>query len=89
MEGYLEQSMLKLFKQLEGQTISVGNAIDNKKFADESKRLAEKHEWLFHCTSDVALLSIIQNREFWLSNLKLVNDKEEVGRVDVPEYERT
>lgn len=51
--------------------------------------MAKEHEWLFHCTTDVALLSILKNRELWLSNLKIVNDKEEVARVDVPEYEKT
>lgn len=34
-------------------------------------------------------MSILNNREFWLTNLKLVNDKEEVERIDVPEYEKS
>ena len=65
------------------------NALNNLNFIRESKRLAEEHEWLYHCTTDVALISILKNKELWLSNLKLVNDAEEADRVDVPEYERT
>lgn len=89
MNENLKQNILQVVKQLEGQTISLDNALDNMRFIDESKRLAKEHEWLFHCTTDTALISILKNRELWLSNLKLVNDKEEIERVDVPEYEKT
>jgi len=36
-----------------------------------------------------ALLSIIKNKEFWLSNLKNVNDKEECKKIDVDEYKNS
>lgn len=88
MEKCLNQDIQQL-KKLEGQTIQVDNALNNLNFIRESKRLAEEHEWLYHCTTDVALISILKNKELWLSNLKLVNDAEEADRVDVPEYERT
>lgn len=82
-------NILNFIKRLEGKTISVGDALENLKFIEESRRMAGKYEWIFHCTTDTALLSILENNELWLSNLKLVNDKEEVARVDVPEYENT
>lgn len=63
------------------------NLKDNLQFIQKSKDLAKSHEWLYHCTSAKALKSILKNREFWLSNLKTVNDKEETKRIDVPEYE--
>ena len=89
MDKQLKTIILQKAKQFEGKTISVENALDNVKFIKKSKCLARKHEWLYHCTTDIALLSIIKNREVWLSNLKIVNDKEEVKKVDVPEYINT
>lgn len=89
MDLNVVNSILGFIKQLEGKTISVGNTLDNLKFIEESKRMAREHEWVFHCTTDISLLSILKNSELWLSNLKLVNDKQEVARVDVPEYEKT
>ncbi len=85
----MKYNILQTVKCLEGQTISLDNALDNMRFIDESKRLAKEHEWLYHCTTDMALISILKNRELWLSNLQLVNDKEEVERIDVSEYEKT
>lgn len=76
-------------KSMEGMTIKVDNLIDNQNFIKKSKELAQTYEWLYHITSASALKSILKNKEFWLSNLKLVNDKEEVQRIDVPKYEKT
>lgn len=89
MDEVMKNNIIQFAKKLEGKTVSLENAADNLMFIKESKRLAKEHDWLYHCTTDVALLSILQNREFWLSNLKLVNDKEEVERVDIAEYEKT
>lgn len=76
-----------LAKSLEGKVISADSAIENLHFIRESKELAQTHDWLYHCTTASALKSILRNREFWLSNLKCVNDDEEAERIDVPEYE--
>ncbi|MDO4554255.1 MAG: hypothetical protein Q4B70_03815 [Lachnospiraceae bacterium] len=72
-----------------GKPISVGNALENLRFVRESKNSAKQYGWVYHCTTASALLSILKNREFWLSNLQLVNDKEEGKRIDVPEYEKS
>lgn len=74
-------------KSLEGTVIYGNNIAENLQFIHKSKELAKKHEWLYHCTTVSALKSILKNREFWLSNLKCVNDMEETERIDVPEYE--
>jgi hypothetical protein len=74
-------------KSLEGTVVSSDCMKDNLKFIGESKSSAKTHDWLYHCTTAAALKSILKNREFWLSNLKIVNDKEEAGRIDVPTYE--
>lgn len=71
-----------------GSKISAADALNNLEFVRKSKDEAKKYEWLYHCTSVEALISVIENREMWLSNLKVVNDKEEVGRIDVEEYEK-
>ena len=65
----------------------IENMEDNLQFIQKSKELAKTHEWLYHCTKTDALKNILKNREFWLSNLKTVNDEEEAGRIDIPEYE--
>jgi len=58
-----------------------------KNFAEERKKAANEYEWLYQCTSKQNFLNILKSREFWLSNLKDVNDKEEVSRIEIPEYE--
>lgn len=73
-------------KILEGIEVSTDNAVENLWFIQKSKELAKTHDWLYHCTTAAALKSIVRNREFWLSNLKCVNDKEEAERIDVSEY---
>lgn len=60
---------------------------ENLEFVEESKRLAATHDWLYHCTDADKLISILESKEMWMSNLKNVNDHEEAGRIDVPEYE--
>jgi hypothetical protein len=68
---------------------SIEHSSDNLALIHKSKSEASAHEWVYHCTSSNALLSIIRNREFWLSNLKIVNDKEEANRIDRPEFENS
>ena len=72
-----------------GTSIGAGETKRNLNFIKESKDNAKKHEWLFHCTTESSFFSIIKSKEFWLRNLKLVNDDEEVGRIDVPEFENS
>ncbi len=60
----------------------------HRQFISDSRTGAEKYEWLFHCTHKDALLGIIRSRQFWLSNLYDVNDKEESERIDDPDYEK-
>lgn len=82
-----EENIRKLWqelKKLEGATVSLGN--DNLSFVREAKNNAKKFDWLYHCCRMESLLSIIKNKEFWLSNLKCVNDKEECKKIDVSEY---
>jgi hypothetical protein len=67
-------------------TMSAPSATENMEFIRKSKNEANQFEWLYHCTSVDALISMINSREMWLSNLQLVNDTEEVGRIDFDEY---
>lgn len=71
-----------------GSRISVPMASENMNLISQSKKEAKRYEWLYHCTSIDALISMIKNREMWLSNLQVVNDKEEAGRIDFTEYEK-
>lgn len=87
-EDKFKNSMIDFCKNMEGKTISTVNAVENLHFIQESKKLAQTYEWLYHCTTASALKSILRNKEFWLSNLQLVNDKEEAKRINVPEYEK-
>ena len=82
-----KEELLKMADFLEGKVISTDNMVENLQFIRKSKELAKKHEWLYHCATACALKSILGNREFWLSNLRCVNDEEEAERVDVQEYE--
>ena len=86
----MDEQILKIWnecKKLEGMVLKNENVNGNMNFVNNAKDEAEKYEWLYHCTTSEVLLSIISNNEFWLKNLKLVNDAEEVKRIDVPEYE--
>lgn len=87
-EDKIENSIIDFCKNMEGKIISVGNVVENLHLIQKSKELAQTYEWLYHCTTALALKSILRNKEFWLSNTQLVNDKE-VERIDVPEYEKT
>jgi len=72
---------------LEGMSFNLESEVNNLQIISKSKELAKKYDWLYHCTSASAFLNILKNNEFWLSNLKKVNDDEEVERIDMPEYE--
>lgn len=87
VENNLEEVSFTL-PGLVGRGISAPTMMDNIRFVEESKRKAATHDWLYHCTTAEAFFSMIKSREMWLSNLKLVNDQEEVGRIDLPEYEK-
>jgi hypothetical protein len=52
----------------------------------KSKKEAREHQTLFHCTSTAAFLNIVKTREFWLRNLKCVNDQEEAESIILPQY---
>ncbi len=82
-----EQNLQRELHKLEGTEIHSNNLLQNIDFISKAIASAKSYEWLYHCTNSTALFSIIHNRELWLSSLKCVNDKEEVGRIDVPEYE--
>lgn len=71
-----------------GSVVSSQEATKNRIFIQEAKKAAHEYEWLYHCAPVSALLSIIEHREMWLSNLKQVNDKEEAQRIDLNEFER-
>ncbi len=86
IENKIEE-IWKAAKSLEGTVIDNDDMAENLQFIRKSKELAKTHEWLYHCTTVSALKSILKNREFWLSNLKCVNDEKETERIDVPEYE--
>lgn len=87
MTGEYLQNLWKELKKLEGQTVSFGS--DNLSFAREAKSNAKQYELLYHCCSMEALLSIIKNKEFWLSNLTCVNDHEECEKVNVAEFKNS
>ncbi|MDO4548630.1 MAG: hypothetical protein Q4D04_11060 [Clostridia bacterium] len=75
--------------QFVGTVIKSENGMNSLDLVKESKDKANKHKWLYHCTTTNALFSIITQMEFWLSNLKCVNDKEEAKRINIHEYEST
>lgn len=87
-EKYIE-SAWAFANSFVGKTIHAENDFDAREFAKESRRNAETHEWLYHCTNTAGLLGILSSREFWLTNLKNVNDAEEVDRIDAPSYEKS
>lgn len=71
-------------------TISLEPSDDNPLvFLKKAKENAKRHKILYHCTDMQALLSIVKNKEFWLTNLSYVNDKDEKKRIDLPEYENS
>ena len=73
--------------EIEKSTILLNDI--NSKIVKESKKAADQYEWLYHCTSVDALLSIISNREMWLSNLQVVNDQEEAKRISSKTFEKS
>lgn len=83
------QNAWKFANSFVGKTIHAENDFDCRQFAKDSRRNAESHEWLYHCTNTVGLLGILRSREFWLTNLKNVNDAEESDRIDAPSYEKS
>jgi len=83
----VEKELSNSVINLEGSTFNLGN--DNLNFIENAKYNAKQHEYLFHCTSMDVLLSIIKNKEFWLTNLKYVNDIEEYNRINKSEYENS
>lgn len=74
--------------QLVGAKVESSKLSENNRFIYESKEAAKSHEWLYQCTTMEALKSILKSKEIWLSNLKNVNDMEEVKRITVPEFEK-
>lgn len=87
-EKYLTR-VWEFANQFVGKTIHADNDFDARQFAKESRQNAENHEWLYHCTNTTGLLGILNSREFWLTNLKNVNDDEEADRIDAPSYEKS
>lgn len=98
-----EKMWRKIFKMLKksednigsnGKVSLIGSTFRSKELSKsmrlirKSKMAADEYEWLYQCTSFDSLVSIIENRELWLSNLTKVNDQEEVERITVPEYEK-
>lgn len=88
-EDEIKTILIKFVKSIEGKTVFVDNAVRNLHFIQKSKELAQTHKWLYHCTTASALKSILKTKEFWLTNLQLVNDKEEAEKIDVIEYKNT
>lgn len=62
------------------------DAADSMEFARRSRKEAKKYEWLYHCTTKDAFISMVKTREMWLSNLKVVNDKEEANRINLKRF---
>lgn len=88
IEKMAEQA-LAFANQFVGKTIHAENDFDGRQFVAKSKEAAASHEWLYHCTNTDGLLGILKSREFWLTNLKNVNDCEEADRIDAPSYEKS
>lgn len=89
---YLLNSILNAgvdMKRKQEQKLIVTCPGEASKIIRRAKRGAAKHPILFHCTTTDAFLSILKTREFWLSNLKCVNDREEGHRITRPEYEKS
>jgi hypothetical protein len=72
-----------------GSVIQVEDMNSKLHFVSEARKKANQYEWLYQCTNKEALLNIIQNKKFWLTNLMLVNDTEESERINDPEYEKS
>jgi len=80
----MSQEQLNKSSPIVGSTVIIDSDILD--IVNESIKNAEKHEWLYHCTNINNLFNIINSREFWLRNLKDVNDKVEYKRIDVSSY---
>lgn len=89
MDEIFVSKVSKFASQLVGKTISLPIDYENRKLANESRENARKHEWLYHCTNTAGLLGMLHSKEFWLTNLQKVNDREEADRIDVPSYEKS
>ena len=92
MELNMDEKLLfkyaqKFKEKWEGKTIKLEN--NNLAFIEEARNNAKKFNLLYHCCNMDALLSIIKNKEFWLSNLANVNDKEEYEKIDVQSYKNS
>ena len=72
-----------------GSSISSEEMMKVLRFVRQSKEDAKQYEWLYQCTNIASLLNIIKSKEIWLTNLQLVNDKEEAKRITVPEFEKS
>lgn len=72
-----------------GAIISVVGSSEKMDFIKKATVEAKKYDTLYHCTNDEALLKIIESREFHLTCLKEVNDKDENNRITLPEYEKS
>lgn len=72
------------------KNLSFSSSVLNEtlKIGADSRKEAKCHPELFHCTSADILLNIVKNREFWLSSLECVNDKEEANRITIKQYEQ-
>lgn len=55
-------------------------------YVENQMKKAEQHEKLYHATKVESLISIIKNKELWLSNLNNVNDTQERKNIDFKEY---
>ena len=61
------------------QSEAMKNALS---LSELSRKEAKEYPTLYHCTNAEAFINIIKNREFWLSNLKRVNDSIEYEMID-------
>lgn len=64
-------------------------AIDNisRELVYKSKKEAKEYDLIYQCTSFSSFKNILKTKEIWLSNLKELNDKQEVRTVTRPEFE--
>ena len=82
----VNEKLLDSVGSLVGAAVSIDPEIID--FINKSREKAMSYEWLYHCTTAETLLNIISSGEFWITNLKYVNDPNESKRID-KEFENT
>lgn len=59
-----------------------------RNFVQQQKEAAREYGKLYHCCPSAAFLNIIEKKQFWLSNLTEVNDRDEIKAIDSSRFRK-